>query len=158
MWKLRYFVDLYGQTHRNIQQNQGGSDKPCNVTMQIDISFVYFRFFLLFCVVIAKDLGFKSVLYFSILCCHFLPWLEINVLHKVQKSQFKFIKPLERWYYQCPFLCLLWTTSGHWPFFSFLYSVITSVFLFLSIHFIFRYLCCEVLYCLYVTAYDVRKR
>lgn len=74
--KLRDFVDLYEQTHRNIQQNQGGLDQPCNVTSQIDISFVYFRFFLLFCAVIAEDLG--------ILCWHFQ--------HMVQQSQFRFIQ------------------------------------------------------------------
>lgn len=93
-----------------------------NVAKQIDISFVYFQLFL-FCVVLLKSVA-SSQFFVSAYCVISRPRLEINFLHRVQRSQFKFIKPLERWYHHChlSFLhCLLWTT------FSFLQSLLCGI-------------------------------
>lgn len=141
--KVWDFVDLYGQRHSNIQQNQGGLDKLSKVTMKIDISFVYFNYFfvVVFLCYFAKDLCFKSVLYYSILCSCFLPRLVINILHKVQRSPLHFIKPLECWYYQCHLsfftlnhLCCFFNLC-HFLHFSFVSLISSSLVLFV------RFLC-----------------
>lgn len=70
LMKLQDFVDLYRQTHKHTTKN-GGLDKLSNVTMQIDISFVYFRLFLLFCV---KILALSQV--FIVAYCVVISWAD----------------------------------------------------------------------------------
>lgn len=133
------FVDLYGQTHRNIQQKPGGLDKSSTYTMQIVISFVYFRFLVvLFCFVLLKILA--SSQFFSLAYCHFLLRLEIKLIPlRVRRSQLTFIKPLECCHHQCqPAITLSFQFALNHMFFVASFHFFFKT-LFLTFHYLYFY-------------------
>lgn len=150
-------MDKHTETYN---KTKGGLDKPRNVTIQIDVSFVYFRFFLLFCVVIfAKDIGFKSVLYFvlSFPC----PEWKSTSYTRFKSHSSNPLNPQNADITSVSFFIvyfeplLITGLSSHFfslylslPPFFFVSCHLSSIFLYIIF---IRYLCCESLYCFYVT-------